>query len=372
MSERIRALVQTQIDWDSMFELAAINSVAPLVCRTLETVAPQAVPSALRAEMELRVQASAMQNGFLAAQLAELARVVDGAGVPALYFKGPLLATAIYGDLSLREFHDLDVLVPPNGFQRAAEALEAHGYTLRAHHGWAAMFARGPVCIDVHQAILPPAYPIPPPFDGWWSRRQHVELAGVRVPTLCSEDLLVLLAAQAARDTWQWTLHLQKICDIAETATAAPGLDWRAVELEAGRLHVRWIVAFGLQLAVRFLDTELPEAAGRAADAPAAVRSLVEQKRQGFFETSPGETSPLRFAEFHARVRERIRDRLRPYWSSRHILWAPNANDRQLISLPRWLSALYYIIRPLRLLWRHGVPSLSPRPPARTPRVNKS
>jgi hypothetical protein len=372
MRERIHTLLQTAIDWEYVLDLAATHGVAPVVCRTLDMVAPNAMPSAIRARIDLRLQASAMQSRFLSEQLAAIAQIMHAEALPALYFKGPLLATAIYGDLSLREFHDLDMLVPAGVFRRASDVLQAHGYSLRADHGWQAMFVRGPVCIDLHRAISAPAYPVALDFERWWNRRELIEIAGMSVPTLCREDLLVLLSIQAARDTWGWTLHLQKICDIAETAIASPGLDWLAVEAEARSLHVQWILAFGLHLAVRILGVELPEAAARSAVASRSVRFLVDQECEGFFEAPENRGARLRGAEFHARVRERVRDRISPYWFGRRRLqWVPNANDRALVSLPRWLAPLYYVMRPFRLLWRHGGPSILARLHARSPRLNK-
>ena len=45
---------------------------------------------------------------------AELLKIFDllkSHGVPAIAYKGPALATAVYGDIALRQFVDLDILV---------------------------------------------------------------------------------------------------------------------------------------------------------------------------------------------------------------------------------------------------------------------
>jgi hypothetical protein len=41
----------------------------------------------------------------------------------------------------------------------------------------------------------------------------------------------------------------------------------------------------------------------------------------------------------------------------RHTLWlalSPTESDRGTVYLPRWLSPLYVLVRPLRLLREHG------------------
>jgi hypothetical protein len=102
-----------------------------------------------------------------------------------------------------------------------------------------------------------------------------------------------------------------------------------------------------------------------------SVRQLVDQECAGLFDAAGDGRRRRRHAEFHVGVRERLRDRVWPYWMRRGALsWTPNAHDRTFVSLPRWLSALYYVIRPFRLLWRHGMPSLIGRLSSRftTPR----
>src|ERR1041385_4302029 len=50
------------------------------------------------------------------------------AGVPIVPFKGPVLALLSYGDVSLRAFGDLDLLVQPADAQKARSVLTDAGY----------------------------------------------------------------------------------------------------------------------------------------------------------------------------------------------------------------------------------------------------
>jgi len=43
-------------------------------------------------------------------------------------YKGPTLALAVYGNLALREFTDLDILVQTQNVRQAAELLKDRGY----------------------------------------------------------------------------------------------------------------------------------------------------------------------------------------------------------------------------------------------------
>jgi hypothetical protein len=49
-------------------------------------------------------------------------------------------------------------------------------------------------------------------------------------------------------------------------------------------LHVRWIVAFGLRLAVRVLGVTLPEPAARVTAPSRSVRQLVDEACDSLFD----------------------------------------------------------------------------------------
>jgi hypothetical protein len=51
-------------------------------------------------------------------------------------YKGPVLAAAVYGHLSLRQIRDLDILVHPSEVRPAGELLISQGYR-RERHRWA-------------------------------------------------------------------------------------------------------------------------------------------------------------------------------------------------------------------------------------------
>jgi len=54
---------------------------------------------------------NAARNVFLTNKLFEILNLFKKNDILALPFKGPVLAESVYGDLSLRQFVDLDILV---------------------------------------------------------------------------------------------------------------------------------------------------------------------------------------------------------------------------------------------------------------------
>ena len=63
------------------------------------------------------------RNLVLTAELLRLFNLFDQAEIPAISFKGPVLTQLLYGDFSLREFSDLDIVVREADVSKAEDIL---------------------------------------------------------------------------------------------------------------------------------------------------------------------------------------------------------------------------------------------------------
>ena len=109
--ERIEALVREELDWAYLVELAGKHGVMPLLYWNLHTVCPQAVHKDILDLLKRSFHENARRNLFLSGELLELLKLLEGEGIPAIPFKGPVLADFVYGNLALRSIWDLDLLV---------------------------------------------------------------------------------------------------------------------------------------------------------------------------------------------------------------------------------------------------------------------
>lgn len=112
-------------------------------------------------------------------------------------FKGFDCSFRIYGDLFARPLADLDFIVAPKDFQRAREILIRMGLTPTdetSNHFWA-----HPIGVELQKDIVnlkrferwePP----PLQIQGFWERRQTIQLDGVALSVLSLEDLFLALS----------------------------------------------------------------------------------------------------------------------------------------------------------------------------------
>jgi hypothetical protein len=350
---RVAELAVCDLDWELLVRMARWHAVAPILYRALSEC-PERVPAAILDHLRGRFRANAMRNAYLASELVRITRLLKEKGVPVIAFKGPVLARAAYGDLSLREFIDLDILVRPSDLGMTRDLLFSQGYRSRysglgeKERGfflwWEEAFGNkdGLVCIDVHWRMNPQDFAYAPEGDVLWRRSVTVELQGGRVSTLSTSDLLLHLCVHGAKHGWR---TLEWICDVAVLACRNPGLEWSNIIAEATSLGGRRLLLLGLYLAYNLLGASIPdELISMARDDGVAVNVAAQVKRRMF--DNIGERASV-FQEWMvpARAIESTRARIR-YLAGRAL--SPTVDDWELVRLPRPFFLLYYLLHPVR------------------------
>ena len=127
----IRALVLGDLDWDALLGGAARHAVAPLLGRQLLTVAADVIPANQISRMNEANRVNTLRCLQLTAALVEILRLFQAEGIAALPYKGPILAAQAYGDLSMRQFDDIDIVVPQREMAKAQEIVLGLGYTAK-------------------------------------------------------------------------------------------------------------------------------------------------------------------------------------------------------------------------------------------------
>ena len=130
-AKQIKSLVRKGIEWTYLVGIARTHAVMPLLYRTLHSTCPDAVPNEILEQLRDHFYANAGRNLFLTKELLKLLHLFEAHKIPAIPYKGPVLAASIYGNLALREFGDLDILVHERDYQHAQHCSSAKGFGLR-------------------------------------------------------------------------------------------------------------------------------------------------------------------------------------------------------------------------------------------------
>jgi hypothetical protein len=353
---RIRQLSSEGIDWEYLFQLAGRHAVLPLLYRGLETNAREAAPQDFRDRLRQKFRDNATRNLLLAGELIRIARLFEAESVPVLAYKGPALAVQAYGDLSLRRFIDLDVIVRRSDVGRAGELLQSLGFSkpaglsesqeqflLRCQHNLAYTRDAGKLTVELHWEVAPAPFAAVPVGARAWERAVAVGLSGGEVKSLSPEDLLLALCVHGTKHLWE---RLAWVCDVAALLNSQTNLDWPFIIRQAQDSRVERMLYLGLRLARGLAGANVPDAACQTRAYGEVTRLAVEVTKRLFGSAEYEPASFGRSVNFNLRARRRLREKIEYL---RFIL-TPTDGDLTALSLPRGMSFVYYLLRPFRLV----------------------
>lgn len=356
-TERVTRAIHASPDWTRVHDHAWDHAVCPLVYRQVAAAVAGGADVPTDALQRLRTTAAAIAavNLRLTSELFTLTSALTGAGIPVISYKGPSLAWRAYGDLSLRHYSDLDVLIRREDLGAAVSVMQGMGYglrrpansaetraTLRWGHDFA--FAREPgLLVEVHWRFSNPMFGHAPSYDDVWRDAVWQDVAGRKLLTLSPVHELLVLAANASWHSWS---QLSWVCDFAELANRVSELDAGGLMETARAAGCLRPVLLAFHLAHNLLDAPLPPPIageiGRHPQVPAAtavIRRRMEEGAQRDYESTR-----LQLA-LRERISEKVAFALRSF--------APNPSDFSALRLPGSLFPLYYVLRPIRLALKY-------------------
>jgi hypothetical protein len=343
----LRLAAEAVTDWEAVQGQAARHGLMPLLYWRLKACGLDAVPPAVSAELQRAFLANAAHNMMMTADLKAVMGWLEAEGIPAIAYKGPTLAVWAYGDVALREFCDLDILVRPGDRDRAVSAMTRNGCHENGAAGAAALSGNCEIglatptgCdVDLHWEISAPYFPALN-TDSAWGRVHRVDVGGALVPSFGADDLFACLAVHGARHCWA---SLGWICDVANLANVAP-LNWDTL-LANHRTRRMFLVA--VLLAADLLSAPIPPGVVARARRDKAAGRVAQQVSSNLFTEEADLAGQPAGAMMHLRLIATVRDKVRYVW--RRGLEA-NQTDNDFLPLPSGLKPLLHVIRPFRVM----------------------
>jgi len=358
--ERLQQLLRSDLDWDHLLHLAERHCIVPLICRQLNSINVDAIPANALATLQAANHDNTNATLFLTAELIKLVDLLAEKEIPAIPLKGPTLAVRAYGDIGLRQFGDLDLLVRPADVNRLRELLFENGFTshqsltsaqeaaLQRFDCSCNFISKHGVVLDVHWGLVDRHHGFAIDTDAFFQRLQRVMVNGRELHTLSTENLLLFLCLHGFTHFWE---RLSWICDVAALVSIDREIDWKLL-LQTARAHgTLRILLLGLWLSHDLLAASLPPDILNTIESDPVIKHVGQEVEQQLFMETRNADGVFGEALLLLRLRERKRDQLR---SAISLLGAPRRYDRMFVSVPQSFSFLYYLIRPARLAAKYG------------------
>jgi hypothetical protein len=346
---RIEELVHQGLDWQKLTRLAMSHGLSPLVYTRLEPVLPRPLPDAF-ADLK-RDAARLVQHALI--HTAEMKRLIPSFkanGIETVVYKGPALATSLYGRIALRPFLDLDLLVQPQDVERAWSLLVAQGYELPYRISGEQLPAfmqagnhlplyRENQCVELHWNLF--ARTRATTFDtrGAWSRRVPLVVQGTTVMTLAPSDLAHFLCLHGNKHVW---CRLAWLTDLMWFMRRYPQFDWDALLESAQERGTLRMVLVGLLLASELFDSPLPAPVARRMEGDTHVPAIAKWMWERVLDGNQDLPTGRELYQLVMRTRERRRDRGRDLY---HHFMALRPDDLQAAHRFTPMSAGYRLHR---------------------------
>lgn len=342
-------------DWDATVKTAQEHGVLAMLYPLLADQAP-AVPAETLQLIRAHYEHNAFHSLANALELVSVLKTFDEEGIPVMPFKGVVLGSSVYHDLTTRPAGDLDLLIFYHQLRKATAILLNLGYELKT-----TTQADGSPAIENYYEyhferesdgrvielrwrleLTQPRFRRNLGMDWVWPTRRVTTLAGAEVPDLDPVATSLVLCMHGSKHRWS---RLIWICDVARFLRAHQDLDWKLVQREAKRTGLWRALALGVLLAHRVADAPVPQSVLDQFSSDGAARQLALHFDENLF-SATGSTP-------RSRVPYNVQllgpgDRVRLLLSLGFL--RPNGRDLEAIHLPKLLYPLYYLIRPFRVL----------------------
>lgn len=328
--KKIQALAEPTLDWQRVTELAIAHATLPLLYKNLTLAAPPNIEPAL-SRIKRYCKLNTIRNLQLTQELQRVLKLLEANYISAIPFKGPSLAALVYGDISLRQFSDLDLLIAEQDFSEARRLLLANRYShieknaaldeaqalhrMQVQGEYPFEHQNGSVTLDLHCRLVTGQLPISTAkLDMLCADLKPVLLLGDRVKTFCPEDLLLYLCVHGAKDFWK---KLAWLCDVAALVKSHPQLDWERTIERARSLGCEQILWLGLLLTKDILGLVLPEAIAPAIEANFEKQAALARIRKRLLSGEKPQDIKHFYLErfyFYGQMQATRSEQLRYYW----------------------------------------------------------
>jgi len=360
-----------EIDWCALLERAYRHKIAPVVWGVMAQQ-PEMMPPEIWAAFTIWMEHRRRKSGCFALHLRRLSGLLSDAGIPALTLKGIALALGEYGSISMRQFEDIDLLIPPEHIHHTLRLVQEQGFIFTDEKQQALAFSALPaddyhfqlqhqrwlISLELHWKVGWRHYnarDFPLSFAELAADARELRLLDSTIRTPSPLHTVILLGVESFKDS---RITLGRLLEVA-LITRQPTFDWDALWSNAERVRALNETAALVGAAATLFD--LPDTSALAI---AHQRPVVSEVIQKFLRDVQTEQIPTTLEYLHLiwQLRGAQDEKLlfarqligrREYWAyfAPRIAWdllLMSARGLRLSGLPG-SKRLAFAFRPLKL-----------------------
>jgi len=278
---RLDELIPAISDWKAFTKMAIDRAAAPLIVDKLPKLsnAGQFPDGVLRSLKQASLR-TLTRNMVLTEHFRQIIRAFNEAEIPVIALKGSVLSEWLYGNINLRQFSDLDLLVPQEKGLAAVEILRKMGYDsndfnksgffisnfVKEYSGivhYSPMIKNG-VSVEIHIRIHSEMMVYQVDIQSLWQQAVPMQLHGVHALGFCPEDMLLHLCIHLDKHFRSGPFQFTCMYDLVNMLNhKGDVLNWDLFEQKCIQANAGSVTYKYLLLAQKYMNGQLPEAVAK-------------------------------------------------------------------------------------------------------------
>jgi putative nucleotidyltransferase-like protein len=356
----IKKLIDHITDWSFFLQLCQYHGLQGIISKRITQHYPDLFPPVCTEKLHSLFFSNAMRSMSFTRTLIQILDLFSQNALSAIPFKGPLLASQLYGEIGLRNFCDLDILIKKQDLRNAIHLLASHGFipeieNIAKHADFyskqednLSLSREKDGCIIELHWDMAGCYLAEDITFSDVDSASRASLAGKTVQCLDTDDLLIYLCVHGTKHIWERLEWLYSVATLLENSS---DLNWHNIQRRADNWQCQRMLLLGLQLSHELLGAGLPDEIHLKIAKDPRIHVLVSQVKSTLFPPNKAvstQKDSSRFSMFHLLVRNNL---LESMSYGLRLLFRPTVKEWQAWLLPGRLSFLYYGFRPFRLGW---------------------
>lgn len=351
--------------------LASAHGILPLVYKTLKkllqdssSLNPQHITlnTTLINELSLHYQSIAKRNMLMTSELIKIMHLLKENHIEALALKGPTLSQMAYGDITLRQYSDLDILVNEREILKAGSVLDEHGYDpsftikilknetcLSSTNDLSFYNPSNGLLIELHWRLFREKIGQHLSFNQISENKQILKINGKSLSTLSSEMLLAYLCLHGSKHAWE---RIEWICDIDRLVRSEINLDWDKIIKIVKEMDSHTTLQLGLLLSHTLLHTPLPESIITSIQTE-RIKTLASKTYELLNGPLAENEGYAKYSVIHMYQMDLLDTKLKKLNHLFTTYLGISKNDCQVFPLPPSLKFLYIFIKPFRVAYKY-------------------
>ena len=353
-----------RLDLNTLIGLANQHGILPLVYKTIKNLQSHSsslntqhvtLSAEILTELKAHYMSISQRNMLMSAELIKIMNLLKENSIEALAFKGPALSQIAYGDITLRQFGDLDILVKKEDIYKIDTLLKARGYQrvlklspvqekvyIQNAQDLGFCHPKSGLHFEMHWSLLNEDYPMQIDLGTIWENPQTVKINQQEIKTFPTQELLPYLCIHGSKHLWE---RIEWIKDI-DLLIRKEDIDWEKIVKKVEGSGFEVMIYLGLSLAMRLFETPLPKQITDHISDMKILNTLSDFVLQSW--QSPKNT----FQKTHAKLKLFPGIKEQAIYLHK-ILIKPSLNDYWFIDLPKPLYWVYYLIHPYLLIKKY-------------------